>query len=31
VFYVVGTDGRQVTDPATRGLISARVLSALTG
>jgi len=31
VFYVVGTDGRQVTDPAARGLIAARVLSALTG
>jgi len=31
VFYVVGTDGRQVTDAATRGLIAAQVLSALTG
>jgi [protein-PII] uridylyltransferase len=31
VFYVVGTDGRPVTDAATRGLIAAQVLSALTG
>jgi len=31
VFYVVGADGRQVTDAATRGLIAAQVLSALTG
>jgi [protein-PII] uridylyltransferase len=31
VFYVVGADGRPVTDAATRGLIAAQVLSALTG
>jgi len=31
VFYVVGADGRPVTDTATRGLIAAQVLSALTG
>ena len=31
VFYVLGADGRQVTDAATRGLIAAQVLSALTG
>jgi [protein-PII] uridylyltransferase len=31
VFYVVGTDGRPVTDAAIRGLIAAQVLSALTG
>ncbi len=31
VFYVVGADGRPVTDPPTRGQIAAQVLSALTG
>ncbi len=31
VFYVVGADGRPVTDAATRGQIAAQVLSALTG
>jgi len=31
VFYVVGADGRPVTDAPTRGLIAAQVLSALTG
>jgi [protein-PII] uridylyltransferase len=31
VFYVVGADGRPVTNAATRGLITAQVLSALTG
>jgi [protein-PII] uridylyltransferase len=31
VFYVVGADGRPVTDAPTRGQIAARVLSALTG
>src|SRR4029077_19718296 len=31
VFYVAGTGGRPVTDAHTRGLIAARVLSALTG
>jgi [protein-PII] uridylyltransferase len=31
VFYVVGADGRPVTDAATRGLVAAQVLSALTG
>jgi len=31
VFYVVGGDGGPVTDAATRGLIAAGVLSALTG
>jgi [protein-PII] uridylyltransferase len=31
VFYVVGADGHPVTDAATRGLIAAQVLSALTG
>ena len=31
VFYVAGADGRPVTDAATRGLIAAQVLSALTG
>jgi [protein-PII] uridylyltransferase len=30
VFYVVGADGRPVTDPATRGQIAAQVLAALT-
>ncbi len=31
VFYVVGADGRPVTDAPTRGQIAAQVLSALTG
>ena len=31
VFYVVGADGRPVTDAPTRGRIAAQVLSALTG
>jgi [protein-PII] uridylyltransferase len=31
VFYVVGAGGRPVTDAATRGLIAAQVLSAITG
>jgi len=31
VFYVAGGDGRPVTDAATRGLIAAKVLSAVTG
>jgi len=31
VFYVVGGDGRPVTDASTRGKIAAQVLSALTG
>ena len=31
VFYVVGADGRPVTDASTRGQIAAQVLSALTG
>jgi [protein-PII] uridylyltransferase len=31
VFYVAGADGGPVTDAATRGLIAAQVLSALTG
>jgi [protein-PII] uridylyltransferase len=31
VFYVVGGDGRPVTDATTRGQIAAQVLSALTG
>ena len=31
VFYVVGAGGRPVTDAATRGLIAAEVLSAITG
>jgi [protein-PII] uridylyltransferase len=31
VFYVVGADGRPVTDAQTRGRIAAQVLSALTG
>jgi [protein-PII] uridylyltransferase len=31
VFYVVGAGGRPVTDAATRGLITAEVLSAITG
>jgi len=31
VFYVVGGDGRPVTDATTRGKIAAQVLSALTG
>jgi len=31
VFYVVGADGRPVTDAAARGLIAAQVLSAVTG
>src|SRR5262249_57594499 len=31
VFYVVDSGGRPVTDAATRGLIAAQVLSALTG
>ena len=31
VFYVVGADGRPVTDAHTRGLIAAQVLAALTG
>jgi [protein-PII] uridylyltransferase len=31
VFYVVGADGRPVTDAPTRGQIAAEVLSALTG
>jgi [protein-PII] uridylyltransferase len=31
VFYVVGADGRPVTDATTRGQIAAQVLSALTG
>jgi [protein-PII] uridylyltransferase len=31
VFYVVGPDGRPVTDATTRGQIAARVLAALTG
>jgi [protein-PII] uridylyltransferase len=30
VFYVVGAGGRPVTDAATRGLIAAEVLSAIT-
>jgi [protein-PII] uridylyltransferase len=29
VFYVVGADGRPVTDPATRGQVAAQVLAAL--
>jgi [protein-PII] uridylyltransferase len=31
VFYVVGADGRPVTDTRTRGEVAARVLAALTG
>jgi hypothetical protein len=31
VFYVVGADGRPVTDPLTRGQIAAQVLSSVTG
>jgi hypothetical protein len=30
-FYVVGADGRPVTDAGTRGLVAAQVLAALTG
>jgi [protein-PII] uridylyltransferase len=31
VFYVVGADGRPVTEAGTRGLVAAQVLSAVTG